>query len=53
MGYCQLLNPRLSAIAIKNSLSEDKKQVELTAVIGSKKSFNGKVIAALVEDGSI
>ena len=34
------------AIAIKNSLSEDKKQVELTAVIGSKKSFNGKVIAA-------
>ena len=39
------------AIAIKNSLSEDKKQVELTAVIGSKKSFNGKVIAALVEDG--
>ena len=39
------------AIAIKNSLSEDKKQVELTAVIGSKKSFKGKVIAALVEDG--
>ena len=38
-------------VAIKNSLSEDKKQVELTAVIGSKKSFNGKVIAALVEDG--
>ncbi len=54
-GYCGLLSAIKSkagvAIAIKNSLSEDKKQVELTAVIGSKKSFNGKVIAALVEDG--
>ena len=39
------------AIAIKTSFSEDRKSINVDAVVGSKKSFKGKIIAALVEDG--
>lgn len=39
------------AIAIKNTVSDDNLSVKVAATVASKKSFNGKVIAALVEDG--
>ena len=38
-------------IAIKNTISKDKKSVNVSAIAATKKAFSGKIIAALVEDG--